>query len=264
MRCSGRSSSQRGKGRAAVTEESAHSTESLAAYALGALEASEGLRVETHVATCPTCSSVLAQYRAVVGALPMGLDPVAPPPEAWATIRAEAQRRRPPLREEASTRARPHWRRALWPALTALVASLLVWNVVLQRELTRREPGPAPGPEVEALSRRPGRLVILAGTGRPGASARLFVAADGGPGHLAISGLNSLPRTRTYQLWFLRSNASPTTGGAFTVNSRGLAWAKITFPVALEDVRAITVTEEPAPGSEAPTGHHLLKAEAWR
>jgi hypothetical protein len=57
--------------------------------------------------------------------------------------------------------AMSNWLRvARWPAAAALVILLVVWNVVLQRELTRRAPGPAPGPEVEALSRRPGRIVI--------------------------------------------------------------------------------------------------------
>ena len=241
-----------------------HPTENLAAYALGALEGPEGIYVEAHVATCATCGSVVEQYRAVVSTLPMGLDPVAPPPAAWAAIRAEARQGRSPARGWAKTGGRPHWRRAMWPVLTTLVASLLVWNVVLQRELTRRAPGPAPGPEVEALSRRPGRLVILAGTGQPGASARLFVAVDGG-GHLAISGLTPLPRERTYQLWFIRTGASTTvTGGTFKVDTRGLAWAKVIVPASLGEVRAIAVTEEPAQGSVAPTGTHLLEATAWR
>jgi len=240
-----------------------HPTEDLAGYALGALEGPEGIRVETHVATCAQCANVLAQYRAVVSTLPIGLDPVAPPPEAWAAIRAEARRRRLPVGQDARRWARPHWRRAMWPVVTTLVASLLIWNVVLQRELTRRAPGPAPGPEVEALSRRPGRLVILAGTGQPEASARLFVAVDGG-GHLAISGLTPLPRGRTYQLWFIRTGASAVTGGTFEVNARGLAWAKAGVPASLDEVRAIAVTEEPAPGSVSPTGRHLLEATTWR
>jgi anti-sigma-K factor RskA len=246
-----------------VTEETGHPTEDLPGYALGALEGPEGIRVETHVATCGTCASVLAQYRAIVSTLPVGLDPVAPPPEAWAAIRAEASRRRLPVGQGAANRLRPSWRRAMWPVVTTLVASLLVWNVMLQRELTRRAPGPAPGPEVAALSRRPGRLVILAGTGQPGASARLFVAVDGG-GHLAISGLTPLPRGRTYQLWFIRTGASAVTGGTFRVDARGLAWAKAGVPASLDEVRAIAVTEEPAPGSVSPTGQHLLEATTWR
>jgi anti-sigma-K factor RskA len=246
-----------------VTEEARHPTENLAGYALGALEGPERIGVETHVATCATCATVLAQYQAVVGTLPMGLDPVTPPPAAWPAIRAEARRRRLPVREGAGTGGRPGWRRATWPVLTALVASLLVWNVMLHCELTRRAPGPAPGPEVEALSRRPGRLVILAGTGRPGANARLFVAVDGG-GHLAISGLTPLPRGRTYQLWFMGSDASAVSGATFTVDARGLAWVKVAVPASLDVVRGIAVTEEPAPGSLGPTDRHLLEARNWR
>lgn len=34
-------------------------------------------------------------------------------------------------------------------------------------------------------------------------------------------------------------------------------------PASLEDIRSIVVTEEPAQGSVAPTGTHLLEATAW-
>ena len=82
------------------------------------------------------------------------------------------------------TVAFPDWLRLVkWPALATLIASLLVWNVALEWRLAH----PPYGPEVEALSRRPGRMVILAGTGTPSASARLFVAVDGGHGHLSAA-----------------------------------------------------------------------------
>src|SRR5262249_14160936 len=144
-------------------------------------------------------------------------------------------------------------RLARWPAVAAAFAVLLVWNVTLQRELTRRAPGPAPGPEVEALSRRPGQVVIFAGTGKPGASARLFVAVDGG-GHLAVSGLSPLPRGRTYQLWFVRSGSPAVTGAAFGVDNTGRAWVKVAVPASLDNVEAIAITDEAAPGSSAPMG----------
>jgi len=148
----------------------------------------------------------------------------------------------------------------VWPVLGALAASLLVWNVMLQLELTHRPPGP----EVEALARRPGRLVILTGTGAPGASGRLLVAIDGHHGHLATAGLGPLAAERTYQLWFVRPGAPTAAGGTFRVDSRGRAWATITVPISLDDARVIAVTEEPAPGSAAPTGRYLLEARAWR
>jgi hypothetical protein len=142
---------------------------------------------------CETCAGLVTEYRAVVGLVPAGLEPVAPPEAAWGAIQAAARARR---RSGAPSMLGNWLRVARWPAVAVAVAVLVAWNVTLQRELTRRAPGPAPGPEVEALSRRPGRIVILQGTGKPGASARIFVAVDGG-GHLAVSGLDPLPQGRT-------------------------------------------------------------------
>ena len=248
-----------------MSEEREHPVEDLAAYVLESLEGAERTRVDAHVATCATCTGRLEEYRAVIGALPFGLAPVAPPPAALAAIRAAAREPRPRTGRWPGTMFLPPWLRvARWPALAALVASLLVWNVWLQQELARRAPGPAPGPEVEALARRPGKVIILGGTGKPGASARLFVASDGGHGHLAIAGLGPLPQGRTYQLWFIRAGGPSVSGATFAVSSRERAWVKVAVPASLEDVRAIAITDEPLPGSVAPTGRHLLDAQPWR
>jgi anti-sigma-K factor RskA len=245
-----------------VAEDHERFAEDVAAYALGSLEGPERARVVAHVATCAACQSLLAEYGAVTEALTIALAPVSAPREAWPTIQAAARQRRHPSRWPWPVRA-PEWLRvARWPAVAALVAVLTVWNVTLERELTRRSPGPAPGPEVEALSRRPGRIVILRGTGTPGASARIFVAVDGG-GHLAVSGLASLPRERTYQLWFVRPDAPAVSGATFRVDSHGRAWAKVTVPATLGEVHTIAVTEEPGPGSANPTGTPLLEAAVW-
>ena len=245
-----------------MTAEHERFVEDLAAYVLQSLETEESLQVEAHVRTCTTCARLVAEYRAVVGMMPAGLEPATPPHSAWRAIRAAARDRRP-ARGWAPVTAMSSWLRvARWPAVAVLVTLLIVWNVMLERELTRRAPGPAPGPEVEALSRRPGRIVILRGTGRPGASARIFVAVDGG-GHLAVSGLATLRQDRTYQLWFVRSGAPAVSGATFRADGYGRAWAKIAIPASLEDVRSIVVTEEPAQGSVAPTGTHLLEATTW-
>lgn len=238
-----------------MTEEHTRIVEDVAAYVLDSLEADERGRVERHLATCEACAHIVADYRAVVGMLPVGLPPVPPPIDAWSTIRAAARRQ--------SLRRRRWTRVVAWPALGAVAASLLVWNVMLHRELARRSPGPAPGPEVEALSRRPGRLVVFAGTGAPRANARLFVAVDGG-GHLAVSGLPVLPRERTYQLWFVQPGEAAVSGSTFAVDASGRAWAKVTVPAPFDAVRAIMVTEEPASGGATPTGRHLLDALPWR
>ena len=241
-----------------MTDE--HVIDDLAAYVLGALEVPDRERVEAHLASCTTCADAVAQYRRVVSVLPLGLPPVTPPPEAWRSILAAVRGGRPAARHRREASVLGWLRLARWPAVAAVVGVLLVWNVMLHNELARRAPGPAPGPEVEALSRRPGRVVILRGTGVPGASARLFVASDGGHGHLAISGLKPLPHERVYQLWFTRSGAPTVSGATFGVDAYQRAWVKVNVPVVFDEVQTITVTEEPAPGSALPTGAELLSA----
>jgi anti-sigma-K factor RskA len=241
-----------------VTEDHEQLIADLAEYALGSLEGPDRLRVETHLASCGTCASRLEEYRVVLGALPLGLEPVAPPARALASICAAARLQQPDA--PARPRILATWRWATWPLVAGLVVGVLLWNVWLQREVSLRPPGP----EVEALARRPGRLVILAGADAPEASARLLVAVDGHHGHLAIAGLRPLPPGRTYQLWFLPASALPVTGGTFAVDAGGRAWATITVPISLDEARVIAITEEPSSGSKAPTGTYLLEAYAWR
>jgi hypothetical protein len=241
-----------------------HPIEDLAAYALGSLDETERTPVERHIAACSACVDRLREYQGIVGTLPLGLAPMLPPSDGLDTIRAAVRQPRVRGNRWASSPVLSSWLRvARWPAMAAVLLVLFIWNVTLQRELARRAPGPAPGPEVEALSRRPGRIVILTGSGQPGATARIFVAVDGG-GHLAVSGLTPLPRTRTYQLWFMKTGSDAVSGATFGVDSSGRAWVKVAVPASLDDVQAIVITEESAPGGSSPTGKHLLDALPWR
>ena len=235
--------------------------EELAAYVLDSVEGPERARIEAHIASCATCGGLLREYQAVVGVLPVSLEPVVPPAGAWAAIRNAARGRPLHMGFFARMAEFVNWRPvAGWSVVGAVVASLLIWNVVLQLEV----PGKSEGPQVEALARRPGRLVILAGAGVPAASARLLVAADGGHGHLAIAGLKRLPADRIYQIWFVRAGAPTVTGGTFNVDARGRAWVSVDTPVPFDEVREIAVTEEAAPRSVTPTGPYLLVARSWR
>lgn len=49
-----------------------------------------------------------------------------------------------------------------------------------------------------------------------------------------------------------------------TVDARRRAWVSVEPPASLDDVAAIIVTAEPAPGSGAPTGARVLDARSWR
>jgi len=244
-----------------VTDNGEHVVDDLAAYALGSLETGEHARVDEHVTTCASCASRLAEYRALVGTLPLALAPVAPPSELWDAIRSDARRRRSRPRVWARTAMGTGWfRAARWAAAAAVAASLVTWNVRLQSELTRY----AQGPQVEKLARRPARLVILTGAARSHASGRVFAAVDGQSGHMAITGLPRSSAGRVYQLWFLPKAGPPLTAATFTVGADGRAWVVISVPADLDDTRGLIVTEEAAPGNPAPTGPPLLEAREWR
>ena len=244
-----------------MTADREHLVDELAAHALGALEPAERARVEAHVARCEGCASALRDYHAVVATVPHALAPAAPPPGARETILRQA-RRRPPL----TASRRPGWfprglsRVAAWSAAMAAVACLLVWNLSLHRTVR----GYVDGPQIEKLARRPARLVILAGAGEPTAGARIFAAVDGVSGHMAVTGLRPLARGRVYQLWFVPRTAPAAPAATFTIGDEGRAWVVIRVPAPLDETGAILVTEEPAPGSAAPTVPPLLEAQTWR
>jgi hypothetical protein len=142
-----------------------------------------------------------------------------------------------------------------WIAAATAVASLLVWNVSLQRRVADTDPSIDLG-RVARLSA--GAIVEMVGTGAPEASARMMIDADGRQAALVVTGLRPLPEDRVYQLWFARQGEKPVTGGAFRVNRRGEAAVVLAAPVPLAQARAIAITEEAAPRSLAPTGKHLL------
>ena len=232
-----------------MTEDRDHPVDDLAIYALGTLAPEECSRIDAHLARCNECARRLAEYRGVVELLPLALPATPPPAAAWRAIQTAARPGRPRARRWQTV-----FYAARWPAVAAMLVAVVGWNIVLQRELNWY----ARGPQVEALSRRPGHMVILKGVTAPAANARMFIAADGGHGHMAITGLTRLPKGRTYQVWFIRMQGPPVDAGAFDVDSRGRAWVSIDPPTNLDDTRTVTVTEEPVPGSTVPTGATLL------
>src|SRR5262249_51987008 len=144
----------KGRRDSSVSGEHERVVEELAAYAFESVEGPERTRIEAHVVACAACAGLLNEYRAVLGALALSLEPVAPPTEAWNEIRRAAGARRLFARPLPRTAIIPDWVRTVrWPAVAALIASLLIWNVLLQREVARQ----SQGPQVEALARRPGQ-----------------------------------------------------------------------------------------------------------
>jgi anti-sigma-K factor RskA len=232
----------------------------LAAYALGALEPGERLRVEAALRSSVDreAAQLLDEYAAVRDLLPYGVAPQEAPAGARARLLARA-------RGGVHARERPGrtvWQRlrdALsplrWAVVAVVLSGVVAWNVQLQQQLLSTQS--AANIELRARATQ-GPGIPLVGTGAVNAAARLYVGPDAQRAELAIVGLVPLAPGRTYQLWFARPGQPTETGGAFRVDERGQALVPVVVPVPLDQVSAIAVTEEPMPASLRPTGQHLL------
>ncbi len=102
-------------------------------------------------------------------------------------------------------------------------------------------------------------LVRLRGTEAGHAVEGRALVAAGSRVVFTGSRLPALPAGRVYQLWLIRSQ-SPAIVSAGTFNSTKATSAELQFSSGplTRGVTAIAVTEEPAGGSEKPTGHKIL------
>jgi anti-sigma-K factor RskA len=236
--------------------------ELLGAYALGAVSEQEATTVREHVAGCLECSSNLQRLAAVASVLPLAVEPVEPPaslrrrvmaevngevgaetlgnvlelPPAWR--RPKVARRLPGLRPREIWR---HGRRWVPGAVAAVViAGLLSWNVILQRQLS--SPGIAPaagvatGSLTDARSTRVGTVTYLPQS------------------RVAVVSLHSLRKPsvgRAYEMWLIPSGGHPQPAGLFTPEADGSKLLLVPHPIGPRDT--IAVTEEPLGGSDGPT-----------
>lgn len=101
----------------------------VSAYRDGELGPEDRARVEAHLAGCPECARMLAEYREIGEAL-RGLPRQEPSRELWFRVRAALPARRP---------ARPLWARLL-PAASAAVLLLLALTLFLYQGLGSQAP----------------------------------------------------------------------------------------------------------------------------
>ncbi len=87
----------------------------------------------------------------------------------------------------------------------------------------------------------------------------LYVAKDHQHWYLTIEGLTPCKKGRSYQLWFVPEGGEPVSAGTFDVGEGvRVELSSDTMPDA---TRAVTVTLEPAGGSEWPTGPAVLHGD---
>ena len=122
--------------------------EQLLLHAAGTLEDAETRALVSHLASgCPRCAGALAEAEAIVGQIPLALDPVAPSPAVrerlMERIAADKPRRSPSVVEKSF---RERWLRPAIPAAAAAAITFLMMSLVfdmrqsqVEMELNRQE-----------------------------------------------------------------------------------------------------------------------------
>ena len=232
-----------------------HWQDATGAYVLGALDETERAAFEEHLAGCPACREEVDELLPAAQALPVSVDPVAPPPTLKTRIMAEVEREAAllsaagPEADRPSAAPRPRRRRFSLrvPRLApvAVAAALLVAGIAI-------------GTGVSALRGGSERTIAAEVSGAPGATVQLEL--DGDEGRLMARGLPAPPSGRVYQVWLKRDGHPPVPTAALFLPSRDGA-AAASVPGSLDDVDQVMVTDEPDGGSPQPTGDLLAVAD---
>ena len=235
-----------------------------------------------------------ASQSSVAAALPLDRDD--PPPSAMPGDAAGSDETSPGVRTEAAsrspssrpvrrgvraaldpTRTEPGWARTAtvvgsWPlswvvaGLTSLIAvGALLWALALVDRLDTRRA------EIDGLRAELGELqargdaasVPLAPVegGPAGADGVAVVVPSEGSLIVRVSGMPASAEGRTYQVWFQSAAGAPDggwiVGPVFQVGEGGAALVEL--PAAVPDFARLSISDEPVPGSGAPTGPFLLE-----
>ncbi|HVF24447.1 MAG TPA: anti-sigma factor [Anaerolineales bacterium] len=234
--------------------EEMHVLESLPAYALGSLDASEATMVAQHLAGCHICRRELQAFQEVAGQIALA----APQAELSGDIKPRLMERIKSLNQR---QARPEWWRftgRLMPieaiAGLILIATLAVSNLLLWQRLN----------QMEVLAGPLGmRAITLQNTdAAPTASGFVIISADGQDGVLVVDELPELDAQREYQLWLVR-NGSNTSASVFSVDESGYRGMRIESPQSLLAYSSVFVTIEPVGGSVEPNGEQVLRGSLF-
>ena len=229
--------------------------DAVGAYLLGALPEDERAAFEAHLDGCAACRGDVEDLRVAADALPMSVQPVAPPPALKQRIMAVVNSEAELLaaageRADAAPapRAAPERRRrsfgswfsrpglALACALALLVVGGLGGVLLSGGEDTR---------------------TVVAQTASPGAEVRLEVGDDGST--LVARNMPAPPQGRIYQVWLKRPGRDPEPT-AVLWSTRTDGSADVAVPGSLDGVEAVLVTDEPEGGSDAPTKPPVITA----
>ena len=241
-------------------DEHAPFRENIPAYAVGALDADESAALETHLETCASCRTELAEYRA----LSQSLLTAVPPKQPSAALRKRLQSRLP----GAQRPSRPQWnfsfsRLALGLAVLALLALNLA-SFMQVRQIRAQQANllnqVADAQAALALLSSPNvQLVTINGEN---VSGTLLLDKENNQAVLIAQGLPALAEDQIYQIWLIEPDEGRVSAGMFRPESgQSYTTKAISSSQPFTNYLGIGVTVEPAGGSDHPTGERIFKVD---
>jgi anti-sigma-K factor RskA len=234
--------------------------EDLPAYALGALDAEDVAALETHLQTCESCRTELAEYRTISGNLLTALPPRRPSP----ALRKRLQSKLP----SAHKTLRP---RFIWSfgqlTLGGALVLLLIMNLISFMQMRAIQ-----DQQAGLLNQLKTNQFALSMLAYP-ATQSLPIVADNFSGSVLVDKghntialvtwhLPDLPQNQTYQIWLIEPGGQRVSAGLFRPQENSSYTTQPVFSKqALSNFVGIGVTVEPAGGSEQPTGPRVFRVD---
>jgi anti-sigma-K factor RskA len=233
--------------------------ENIPAYALGALEADEAAALETHLQTCASCQTELAEYRALSDSLLTAVPPRQPP----AALRRRLQNRLP----GAQSPKQPRWKVSLAPALGLAVLALFILNIFSLIQLRQIQ-----AQQAALLTRVENAQLALTFISSPNVqtlpiegeqvTGMLLLDRQTNQAVLVSRNLPPLPPSQTYQIWLVKPDNGRVSAGTFRPEEQTAFTIQSLAPSQpFSDYIGIGITIEPKGGSDAPTGKRVLKVD---
>ncbi len=220
--------------------------ESLAAYALGALDEREARELERHLEGCESCRAELRRLAPAVRALPETVERAEPPPQLrerlLAEVRADARRSGAVAAERvgAMERLRGFLGGRRGRPIVALATLLLVVAAVAGYVVGRNGGGSGGGASTVVSGQAPGIVAT--------------VVREGGRGRLELTNVPSLPAGRVLEAWVKKGAKVKPVPTLFLPNRAGEAATPLGD---VEGVERVMVTAEPTGGSTEPTSEPI-------
>lgn len=242
------------------------------AYAAGAADADERAAAERLLASGDfVAQGAYAEALAVVGTIPLSLDPITPPKSVrdGLLLRVAGDVSNGgvrPLKQPTQVAGRgpvlATWFTGALAACLALALTLMfAQNRSMQAKYTQLEERLAASDALDKGIRNVVaspfvRLAKMKYENRPdgsGPGGRVIFCPQSKQYQLMVYKISPPPAGRVYEMWFITTDGQKLPAGTFNVDDRGNATHYFKAPRD-QSVTAIAVTDEPSCGAQAPTG----------